>query len=174
MKIINSNAQFDNIEINPILLSFNFEELFYTNLKNGKFLLILNEDRKNFLGKIQEFINSKKKFLWIIGSDGIGKTISLMYYSTIFCDNVLYLNLKLLNKNSDKIKEFFINDIIRFFYFKNRNQGIKEFKNTQSNLLYLLSETFHLSEGEKNKENKYKFWIYLKKLINNLSLFILT
>ena len=173
LKIINSNAQFDNIEINPILLSFNFEQLFYTNLKNGKFLLILNEDRKNFLGKIQEFTNSKKKFLWIIGSDGIGKTISLMYYSTIFCDNVLYLNLKLLNKNSDKIKEFFINDIIRFFYFKNRNQGIKEFKNTQSNLLYLLSETFHLSEGEKNKENKYKFWIYLKKLINKLSLFIL-
>ena len=39
LKIINSNTKFDNIEINPILLSFNFEELFYNKFEKWKIFI---------------------------------------------------------------------------------------------------------------------------------------
>ena len=97
-KSYNIDINEENIikEIDPHLLSFNFYEIFSDNVKKEKtFKLIINKKRKKFIQNIEDFLNSGKKFLWITGSDGIGKTVSLMLYSIISNDNVLYFNLKL-------------------------------------------------------------------------------
>ena len=87
--------------------------------KEKTFKLIINKKRKKFIQNIGDFLNSGKKFLWITGSDGIGKTVSLMLYSIISNDNVLYFNLKL-------------------FYFKTENKSEK-MKIMQSNLSYIFN-----------------------------------
>ena len=85
---IESNIQKEILDIDPLLLSFNFFKIFSEHSQKESFKLILNEDRKNFLENVENFLSSHKKFLWIVGSDGIGKTISLMYFSLIHNDNV--------------------------------------------------------------------------------------
>ena len=64
-----TNTKNDIIEIDPILLSFIFPKI----LINESFELILNEERKKFLAKIDDFFGSPKKFLWLVGSEGISK-----------------------------------------------------------------------------------------------------
>ena len=115
----------DIIKINPILLSFNFYSIFKKILVEETFELFLNDDRKKFIDQIDNFANSEKKFLWLVGSDGIGKTISLMYYTLINSDKVFYINLKILNENEKKMKELLVNDLIKYIYFKNREKDIK-------------------------------------------------
>ena len=168
---IASNKQKNTIDIYPFLLSFNFYEIFVEHLKGESFKLILNEDRKNFIQKIENFLSSSKRFLWIVGSDGIGKTISLMYFSLMNPDNVFYINLKFLHKNSDKIKEYLTNELIRPFYLRKDNiNDEKSFKKTKNDLNYVLREIFNLSQDQKKLEPIYKFWIYLKRALNTINL----
>ena len=87
------------IKINPLLLSYYFYHIFPDNIGlNNKFSLIINEERKQFIEKLNNYVEFDKTFLWIVGSDGIGKSISLMYYSINAKENVLYFNLKLFDK----------------------------------------------------------------------------
>ena len=160
---IESNIQKEILDIDPLLLSFNFFKIFSEHSEKESFKLILNEDRKNFLENVENFLSSHKKFLWIVGSDGIGKTISLMYFSLIHNDNVFYINLKFLQKNSDKIKEFLTNDLIKPYYLSKYNKDEKPFKNIQKNLDYILREIFTITENDNKLESIYKFWIYLRK-----------
>ena len=158
------------IDIDPLLLSFNFFNIFSECLENKSFKFILNKERKKFLEDIIKFINSSKKFLWIIGSDGIGKTISLMYFSTVYDNNVLYINLKFLQNHTDKIKEILRNDLIKLFYLRKNNQTEKEFKDTQNNLDYMFKKIFNLSQNDNKLEPIYKFWIYLENALENIDL----
>ena len=161
------------IEIEPLLLSFNIYEIFpELLLLKKKFELILNEERKKFLLEINDFLSSEKKFLWIIGTDGIGKTVSLMFYSIISEKNVIYFNLKLFHKNCHKIKELFANEIIKFFYFKKYNQtGIKIIQNK---LLYLFDEIFNNNNSQKRSNSKpiEDIWFYLNLFICKFQLTI--
>ena len=158
------------IEINPLLLSFNFKDIFKEKMINDKtFKLILNEDRNKFIQRITDFINSEKKFLWMVGSDGIGKTISFMYYTLISEENILYLNLKLFNENNYKAEENLANDIIRYFYIKKVNKDSKALKNTKGQLIYILNSIFS-SQTNSKKLLKNNFWLLLKNLVFEISI----
>ena len=158
------------IEINPLLLSFNFKDIFKEKMINDKiFKLILNEDRNKFIQRITDFINSDKKFLWMVGSDGIGKTISFMYYTLISEENILYLNLKLFNKNNYKAEENLANDIIKYFYIKKENKDPKTFKNTKGQLIYILNTIFS-SQTNSKKLSINDFWYLLKCLVFEISI----
>ena len=61
-KVLDIDKSRKIIEINPLLLSFNFYHIFKGKMVNDKtFKLILNEDRNKFIRSITDFINSKKK-----------------------------------------------------------------------------------------------------------------
>jgi len=158
----------DIIKINPILLSFNFYSIFKKILVEETFELFLNDDRKKFIDQIDNFANSEKKFLWLVGSHGIGKTISLMYYTLINSDKVFYINLKILNENEKKMKELLVNDLIKYIYFKNREKDIKAFANAQSNLKYLVNNFSTIDQNQKNLKTNYKLWIWLKNILEHL------
>ena len=58
-----------------------------------------------------------------MGTDGIGKTITLLYYSSCINDNfrILYLNLKLfLKAEKYKIKDIFFNELKRLFIIEKK------------------------------------------------------
>ena len=161
-----TNKKNDIIEIDPILLSFNFKTIFPKILISESFELILNEERKKFLAKIDDFFGSPEKFLWLVGSDGIGKTISLMYYALINCDKVFYINLKLLAENENRLKELLVNDLTKYLYFKNRKQDQESFLRTQNLVKYLASRNiFNLSQEQEILQTTYKFWIWLQNIL---------
>ena len=171
-KTIHSNYQNEIIDIYSLLLSFNFYNIFSAHLKEQTFKLILNQNRRQFIENIKNFLNSSKRFLWIVGPEGIGKTISLMYFSLMNNENIdnneyiFYVNLKFLQKNSCKIKEYLTNDLIKPFYLRKENiENEKSFKNIKNLLYYILKETFYLSKENKKLEPIYKFWIYLENAL---------
>jgi len=158
------------IEINPLLLSFNFYDIFKEKMRIDKTIkLILNEDRNKFIQRITDFINSEKKFLWMVGSDGIGKTISFMYYTLISEESILYLNLKLFNENNYKAEENLANDIIRYFYIKKENKDQRAFKNEKSQLIYILNSIFS-SQTNSKKLSINNFWLLLKNIVFEISI----
>ena len=63
------------------------------------------------------FFNPQKLFYVIMGTDGIGKTITALYYSSfIHTFRILYLNLKLLSKeNKEGVENIILNEIKRIF-----------------------------------------------------------
>ena len=104
----------NNLEINPLFLSSNFYHIFPEIEKDTNFELILNEERKILLKKLKLFIENDKEYYWFIGSDGIGKSITLLYFSSFNNFQVVYFNLKLyINASKEKIfHQFFYNDIM--------------------------------------------------------------
>ena len=68
----------NNIKFNPLFLSANFYEIFPEVGITTNFEFIINEERKLLLKKLKLFIENEKKYYWIIGSDGIGKSITLL------------------------------------------------------------------------------------------------
>ena len=104
------------IKINLKFLSSNYDSLF-TKIQKDNFIFILNEERINFFNKLNEFINSEKLFYYITGSDGIGKSLSLLYYSSLSKHKFLYFNIKSYFKenNDGKFRYLFYNDIQKLF-----------------------------------------------------------
>ena len=159
----------DIIRINPLLLSYNFYHIFPDNIGNeNKFTLIINKERKQFLEKINNFVNSNKKFLWIVGSDGIGKSISLMYYTIKTEKNVLYFNLKLFDEKNNNSMEYFANEIIKFFYLKKDNLFPVVLNGNKSMITYVLNTIFK-SQDPKGSSNV-KFWKLMSDLIELISM----
>jgi hypothetical protein len=112
-----SNLIVKNVSINPIRLSSNFYYIFNDVKKGEDFNLIINQERINFYKKLIDFIDSEKTYYYIIGSDGIGKSISLLYFSLLTKYRFIYFNLKLYwpNNTEQKFNELFINDLHKFF-----------------------------------------------------------
>ena len=168
---IKSNEDKKFIEIDPILLSFNFFLIFPEQREQeNKFKLILNKEKKKFLSELNNFLSSEKKFLWIMGVDGIGKTVCLMYYALISEENIIYFNLKIFHKNFHIIKELFAREITKFFYFK-MDYRIN-IKKIQNKILYLLNKIFDNSKRIKNSKPIEDIWLYLNEFINELNLII--
>ena len=155
----------NNIELNPLFLSSNFFDIFPEIQRNKKFELIINQERKIFLQKLKSFIENKKNYYWFIGSDGIGKTISLLYFSSLKNYETVYFNLKLYSDNLSKIEmqKLFYNDIHKLYlkYIKNNEYG------NSTNIKF--SE--HINKIEKGIDENFDpnisvFWNYLYNFIN--------
>ena len=91
-----------------------------------------------------------------------------MLYSIISNDNVLYFNLKLFHKKYEKIKEFFANEVMKYFYFKTENKSEK-MKIMQSNLSYIFNNVLDKSLKKNDLNPIYNFWFFLKDFLSVLS-----
>jgi len=116
-KSYNTAIILDRIEIDPLFLSSNFYDIFPEVEKTTNFELILNDKRKILLNKLKSFLESDKNYYWLIGSDGIGKSISLLYFSSLKDYQIIYFNLKLyvISSEKDKFLEIFLKDIHKLF-----------------------------------------------------------
>ena len=149
-----------NIEIDPLFLSANFYEIFPEIEKTKNFELILSDKRKNLLKKLKYFIENENNYYWIIGSGGIGTSISLLYFSSFKEYEVIYFNLKLYKKSlkEDKFQEFFYKDIYKLFIkdidYKEYIDGI--------NFNFLQSIEFVEEKANENSDPSIlQFWNYL-------------
>ena len=155
----------NNIEINPIFLSSNFYHIFPEVERNTNFELILNDERKILLKKLKMFIENDKEYYWLIGSDGIGKSITLLYFSSLKDYKVLYFNLKLYITGSKekKFHQFFYKDMHKLYLKDIKTREYKDSINFNfSQDLKRIEETI----GENFDSNISLFWNYLYNYIN--------
>ena len=119
----------NNIIFNSLFLSSNFYDIFPEVENTGNFELILNDERKLLLNKLKLFIETEKKYYWFFGSEGIGKSITLLYFASLKNYKVIYFNLKLYSNGSkkDKFRQFFYRDIQRFYL---KDLESKEYSNS--------------------------------------------
>ena len=109
------------IEINKKFISLYFDEICISPEKEKKTLnIIFDQNRVKLINKITEFLDSENKFYLILGTDGIGKTVTVLYYTASFSEKYknLYLNLKFFLKNDgDKrmLKKIFFDELKRLF-----------------------------------------------------------
>ena len=114
-------SEISRIEIKKKFLSSYFDEICISPDKNEQtIILILEQHRIELIKKIIEFLDSKNTFYLIMGTDGIGKTVTLLYYTSSFYDKYknLYLNLKLFlkhQKEETELKEIFLEELKRLF-----------------------------------------------------------
>lgn len=135
-------------------LSFYFNDICISSDTNTKFVdFILEGNRIEFINKIDDFLKSKNLFYLVLGTDGIGKTITLLYYTSSLLNDYgnLYFNLKLFLKNETdkiKIKEIFFNELKRIFLIDNNIESVKSFTMKKyNNLINNINDSILESEG---------------------------
>ena len=132
---------------------------FKKNLLENKLAFIINKERRNFISKLDNYIqvDIQKEPMIIIGNDGVGKSLTLQFYTLLEKEGFkkLYFNLKLLKfcKNRDYI----LIELIRGFTSKNQTE--KYFKEYLECIKILQDDNF---SGVKH------FFIILKKIMNKL------
>ena len=118
------------------------------------FKLIINNNRLKLIKKIDDFWLSDKIFYVIMGTDGIGKTTTILYFiSFIHKYKILYLNLKLfLGKNKQLVEKIFFNELQRVFFIDKNNYPpsmmqfeYKSFQKLKSTILNNLKTENNLS-----------------------------
>ena len=156
------------IEINPKILTPNFYSIFNKSFKNDDlFKIFLSDLRYELIGSIYTFIKSDKRYFWLMGSDGIGKSISLLFISILSCSNYkfIYFNTKLFtNENESNFSKICFNELYKF-YFANISEEFEDDQLTQ--FKYLISK-FEALKFNKNKSMSSKFWEFLNFLISNI------
>ena len=163
------------IEIEKFRLSQYFNNIIKDPQEGNYFKFIMNENRLKLIHKINEFWVSGDLFYVIMGTDGIGKTTTLLYFiNYIHNFNVLYLNLKLFtDKSKEEVEDIFFKEIQRI-YFVNKNF----ISNYTLNVKYQKFQKLKLSilqEIEKKNINNniegIKFmWLLLKTFITKLEI----
>ena len=135
-------------------LSFYFNDICISSDTNTKCVdFILEGNRIEFINKIDDFLKSKNLFYLVLGTDGIGKTVTLLYYTSSLLNDYgnLYFNLKLFLKNETdkiKIKEIFFNELKRIFLIDNNNESVKSFTiKKYNNLINNINDSILESEG---------------------------
>ena len=130
-----------------------------------KFELLIDQ-RIFLINKIIEFIcNNKKMILKIYGTDGIGKSVSLLYFMNIRTTyKILYLNLKDVFKYNSNPSTYFKNALMKYYssniYPSNKNENIE---NNEANLdkfnynIYL-EEIKNLEEEHKGLFSNRDLW----------------
>ena len=160
-------------EINPLLLSSNFNDFFPEIKIEDTFTFILNEQRIRFFNKINEFVKTNKIYYWIVGSDGIGKSLSLLYYSKFLNHKIIYFNLKLYANcgSIEEIKKYIHADFHKLF-IKNVYTG--DFKIFESDSLEnAINNNFNAAIKAIEKEVNHNlspmlfFWEYLFAFIKS-------
>ena len=108
-----------NVEINTnCFLPQESESLLINN--NSKFQLIIDK-RQDLIEKIYDFLkNTKKSILKIYGSNGVGKSITFLYFMTIKNDyKIIYFNLKDIFAYKKNQQEYFKNALMKYYSSNN-------------------------------------------------------
>ena len=155
------------IKINPLSLSSNFYSVFNEVEQNKDFIFILNKERIEFFNRLNEFLNSDKLFYYITGSDGIGKSLSLLYYSSLTKHKFLYFNIKLYFKleNDQKFRDYFYNDLHKFLLYKYHTKD-SNYINCQYNSFIKRIEDYVNSEKSNEIKSIGKLYKYILGFLN--------
>ena len=173
------NKNFDNLDsflINYNILSPHFSLITNTFLVNKEILFIMNKERCNFLKNINNFVlNDNKDILYIYGCDGIGKTLSLLYYVSCFNNiPILYFNLDLIfsRKNPKQSYYIFKKELFRKFLLEEKIDDEK-IKKENINTLFQIYQNFLCVFENINKNcinENFDFWKILVSFIDNKEL----
>ena len=157
----NLNAKI--VEIDPLNLSLNFYTIYNEVEETKKFEFLLNEERIDFLKSLYNFLSSDKIFYYITGSDGIGKSLSLLYFTLMNNSSFVYFNIKIYESVKDHtiFKELFRNDLHKLFLFNSDKSDIDCINFDFSNCFEQIEENV-----KKNKNNG------IKKIFNYIREFI--
>ena len=121
----------DIITLEKSKMSFYFDDITFSDKSEKNFKLVLDKNRLRLMDSINKFLNSDNLFYLIMGTEGIGKTITLLYFSSFLQDyKILYLNLKLImtKKSKEKnIDEIFFNELKRLFFTDNEKLIKKDY-----------------------------------------------
>lgn len=149
------------IKLDLKFLSSNYDTIF-TKTQKDEFIFMLNEERINFFNKLNDFINSKKLFYYITGSDGIGKSLSLLYYSSLRKNKFLYLNIKsYYNEANDfKFRNLFYNDIQKLFLFQYPQESDEKINFSYYSYIKSLEKNVKI-ENQNNNDNIGKIFKYI-------------
>jgi hypothetical protein len=93
----------------------------------NQFNLINNNERKDFIEEIKKYVSSNKiEPMMIVGNDGIGKSVSLKFYSLLKSKYIkLYINFEVMNKIG--FKKYYLTELMRCFLpFENTLDNKKE------------------------------------------------
>ena len=163
------------IKINKKSLSLFFDDICFSSDKDDENIdLVLDKNRIEFINNINEFLVSEKVFYLVLGNDGIGKTITLLYYTSSLINKYgnLYLNLKLFVKNKEdknKLKEIFYDEIKRLFLINKDNEILSDVSDVFLENYKDLIDDIDNSKFEKNGINY--FWqllfTFLQEYNNN-------
>ena len=164
-EIINTdlnNVKIDTKKLTPIdLNSLNL-------MRNNDFEVII-KDRIELFGILDQFLNSNYKILKIYGTDGIGKSITYIYYTHLKKDyKILYFNLKeLYNKLNNEQIDIMIYQLMNYFTVE-----VKDIKNSTKEKIEKIKkiafENFKdkVEEISVYKSSGYNFWDVLIRLID--------
>ena len=121
------------IEKKEIIKNNDNPNIFDEKLIEEELIFILNQERKELMNKMDLYAERYYiiKPMKIVGSDGIGKSITLQFYSLVKLEGYykFYFNLKLFEKYG--LKNYFFIELIRGFLSKenNINNDLKNYMN---------------------------------------------
>ena len=124
----------------------------------SKFKLIIDK-RKVLINKINDFMENDKKFIFkIYGSNGIGKSITYLYFSTIKTNyKIIYFNLKDIFIGKQTIQEYFKNALMKYY---------------SSNNYYCEENVSQKIDNDKYDKFNYNIYLSTIKILESKSLFI--
>ena len=159
------------IEMDKSILSLYFDNIIKDTKTNVKFKIIINENRIKLIEKINHFWFSDDIFYIIMGTDGIGKTTTLLLFSSYahYSYRFLYLNLKLFfGKTKKEVKDIFCDEIKRIFFVGKNffademlNIELKKYKKLKS----LIFEEIEKNKMLNNMNSIEYMWLLLQTLI---------
>ena len=155
----------EELTINPEILTPNFLEIFDTYITDNKFTIFFNKLRCELIDSIYKFIDSNLIYYWIIGSDGIGKSITLALLSILIYKkyNFIYFNTKMFSNNEINFKNSFYNELYKL-HFLNISEKVRKKKEIEFEILLSKFEEIYF---EKDCPKNQKFWKFLDILIDN-------
>jgi hypothetical protein len=137
-----------NKVINPLSINLGF--FYYIDdvlLKHqNEYTIIISEKRKGFIDDIIDFVNNPlKKFYYITGEKGGGKTVTLLYFSGLNIYNKFYFNFKSFFKQSkDNTKQMMKYEVMRLFNFsyEKTDENIQKIENLIENFEFSKIQDF--------------------------------
>ena len=162
------------IEMKKYRLSPYFDSIIKEPQTGDYFKLVMNENRLKLIKKIDKFWESKDLFYVLMGTDGIGKTTTILYFiNYIHNYNVFYLNLKLIsNKEKQEAEDIFFKELQRIFFINKNfmtdlalNGKYQKFKNLKESILQEIND--NNNKGEKIKGIRH-IWLLLQAFIKKL------
>ena len=145
------------------------------NLVRNSSLNIIIKNRSELINEFKNFIISDNNILKLYGCDGIGKSISLIYFTSLINNKkIVYFNLKELKNETLITKIKIIKEQLMQLFVDNSGNINKFEKEEDKNLLYDLSfKEYNLFiQDLENKQlfgknNHFNFWDMFKYLIDN-------
>ena len=137
-------------------------------IRDTEFSMIINE-RNKLISLLNDFLDSKYKILKIYGTDGIGKSITFVYYTHIKNKyKVVYFNLKEIElaSNDDKFN-LIIYQLLNYFS-ENLEEDDAQTLEKQKQIAFknFIDKLNEIKIGLNNIKN-YNFWEILINLLKN-------